>query len=264
VRIGGKTFTEQYILVDLLRTRLAQVGVTSEMTQSLGSTVAFDALTHADIDLYVDYSGTLWTNTMKREAVSRWQVLAELQGWLAAVHRVRSRALGFENTYALAVRRATADKLGLHTLDDLAMHPELSMGADYEFLSRAEWAAVQRAYGLRFARKSTFDPSLLYEALAHSEIDVISAFSSDGRIAAFDLVVLEDPAGALPPYDAMILLGPRVADDRRLACALGAIRIDVERMRQANALVDRDKKTPHDAAVWLLGQLGDLPACADR
>ncbi len=263
VRIGGKTFTEQYILVEMMRTRLAQVGVTSEVAQSLGSTVAFDALTHGDIDLYVDYSGTLWTNTMKREAVSRWQVLAELEGWLAAVHHVRSRALGFENTYALAVRRSTADKLGLRTLDDLAKHPELAMGADYEFLSRAEWAAVQRAYGLRFARKSTFDPSLLYEALAHDEIDVISAFSSDGRIAAFDLVVLEDPAGALPPYDAMILVGARVADDRRLACALGAVHIDVERMRHANALVDRDHKTPHDAAMWLLEQLGTLPACAE-
>jgi osmoprotectant transport system permease protein len=137
------------------------------------------------------------------------------------------------------------------------------MGADYEFLGRAEWANVQRTYGVHFAQTSTFDPSLLYEALARDEIDVISAFSSDGRIAAYDLVVLGDPAGALPPYDAMILLGPRVADDGRLACALGALHIDVELMRRANALVDRDGKTSHDAAMWLLGQLGTLPACSD-
>ena len=72
----------------------------------------FDALTHGDIDVYVDYSGTLWTNTMKRSAgVSRWRVLAELEGWLAREHQVRSLgALGFENTYALAVRRATAER----------------------------------------------------------------------------------------------------------------------------------------------------------
>lgn len=266
VRIGGKTFTEQYILVDVLRARLAQVGISSEVAQSLGSTVAFDALTHSDIDVYIDYSGTLWTNTMKRDAGRpRWQVLSELDGWLAAVHHVRSlSSLGFENTYALAVRRSTADQLGLRTLDDLAKHPELAIGADYEFLSRAEWKAVQRAYGIRFARTSTFDPSLLYEALGHGEIDVISAFSSDGRIAAYDLVVLEDPAGALPPYDAMILLGPRVANDARLACALGALHIDVDLMRHANALVDRDHKTPHEAALWLLGQLTHLPACSER
>jgi osmoprotectant transport system permease protein len=151
----------------------------------------------------------------------------------------------------------------LHTLADLARHPELSVGGDYEFFSRAEWTSVQRAYGLRFARTASFDPSLLYEALGRDEIDVISAFSSDGRIAAYDVVVLEDPAGALPPYDAMILLGPRVADDPVLACSLGGLHIDVELMRRANALVDRDGRTPHDAAAWLLGQLA-LPVCAVR
>ena len=262
VRIGGKTFTEQYILVELMRARLAQSGITAEVAQSLGSTVVFDALVHRDLDVYVDYSGTLWTNTMKRSAgPARWHVLAELAGWLAREHHVRSLgALGFENTYALAVRRTTADRLGLRTLADLAGHAELSIGGDYEFFGRAEWASVRGAYGLRFARTTSFDPSLLYEALARDEIDVISAFSSDGRIAAYDLVVLDDPAGALPPYDAMILLGPRVADDRRLACALASLHVDVELMRRANALVDRDGKTPRDAAAWLLGQLV-VPAC---
>jgi osmoprotectant transport system permease protein len=265
VRLGGKTFTEQYILVEVMRARLAQNGITSDVAQSLGSTVAFDALTHGEIDAYIEYSGTLWTNTMKRGAEApRWQVLAELAGWLAREHHVRSLGtLGFENTYALAVRRATAERLGLHTLADLAHHPELSVGGDYEFFSRAEWTSVQRAYGLRFARTASFDPSLLYEALGRDEIDAISAFSSDGRIAAYDVVVLEDPAGALPPYDAMILLGPRVADDPQLACSLGGLHIDVELMRRANALVDRDGKTPQAAAAWLLAQL-TLPVCPVR
>jgi len=261
VRIGGKTFTEQYILVELLRARLEQVGITTEVAQSLGSTVVFDALVHGDIDLYVDYSGTLWATAMKRSAgTPRWRVLAELEGWLASEHSVRSLgALGFENAYALAVRRETAQRLGLHTLADLAAHPELALGADYEFFGRPEWAAVRRAYGIDLARTITFDPTLLYEAISRHDVDVISAFSSDGRIAAYDLVVLDDPLGALPPYDAMILLAKRVASDKRLACALG-LRIDVERMRHANALVDRDGKTPHDAATWLLGQ-EPKPAC---
>jgi osmoprotectant transport system permease protein len=257
VRIGGKTFTEQYILVALIRARLEQIGVTADLAPSLGSTVIFDALVHGDVDVYVDYSGTLWTNVMKREAgPPRWRVVAELEGWLAREHGVRSLgALGFENTYALAVRRETAERLGLRTLADLAPHPELSMGGDYEFFGRPEWASVQRAYGLRFARTASFDPTLLYEAVARSEVDVISAFSSDGRIAALDLVVLDDPAGALPPYDAMILLGPRVASDRRIACVLGTLRVDVDQMRRANAMVDRDRKPADDAAAWLLGQL---------
>jgi osmoprotectant transport system permease protein len=111
---------------------------------------------------------------------------------------------------------------------------------------------VQRAYGLRFARRSSFDPALLYEAIGKQQVDVISAFSSDGRIAAYDLVVLADPLGALPPYDAMILLGRRVAGDDNVACALAGLHIDADHMRRANAMVDRDGKSARDAAAYLL------------
>lgn len=262
VRIGGKTFTEQYVLVELLRTRLESAGVAVDVAQSLGSTVIFDALLHGDVDVYVDYSGTLWTNAMQRPAgAPRWQVLAEIEGWLARDHHVRSLgALGFENTYALAVRRETASRLGLQTLGDLARHAgALSGGGDYEFFGRAEWAALQDRYGMRFARTATFDPTLLYEAAARGEVDAISAFSSDGRIVANDLVVLEDPLGALPPYDAMILLGRRVSDDARVACALGGLHVPVEAMRRANAMVDQDQRSPQQAAAWLLAQVGDGP-----
>ena len=265
VRIGGKTFTEQYILVELVRGRLEQVGITADVVQSLGSTVVFDALVQGDVDVYVDYSGTLWTTAMKRSAgVPRWHVLAELEGWLARQYAVRSLgALGFENAYALAVKRETADRLRLRTVADLAAHPELSVGGDYEFFGRPEWAALRATYGLRFARDVTFDPALLYEAIGRRDVDVIAAFSSDGRIAAYDLVVLDDPLAALPPYDAMILLGRRVASDKRLTCALASVHVDVELMRKANAMVDRDGKTARDAAAWLLSQQ-PAAACGER
>ncbi|HEU4611920.1 MAG TPA: glycine betaine ABC transporter substrate-binding protein, partial [Kofleriaceae bacterium] len=162
--------------------------------------------------------------------------------------------------YAIAVRRETAERLGLHTLADLAAHPELSIGGDYEFFGRPEWASLRQAYGLRLAREASFDPALLYEALARGAVDAISAFSSDGRIAAYDLVVLADPAGALPPYDAMILLGRRVANDARIACVLGGLHIDVEDMRRANAMVDRDGASPRDAAAWLSTRMPE-PRC---
>jgi osmoprotectant transport system permease protein len=254
VRIGGKTFTEQYILVELMRDRLRTAGVAVDAAQGLGSTVVFDAMLDGEIDAYIEYDGTVWANAMKRgSGVPRWQLLAEVQGWLARDHGVRALPpLGFENTYALAMRRERAAALGVHTLADLArVSVGLAIGGDYEFFERAEWAAVQRTYDLHFGRQVSFDPTLLYDAVARGEVDAISAFSSDGRIAADDLVVLDDPRGALPPYDAMVLLGPRVANDQRIVRVLGSLRVTVEDMRRANAMVDRDHRSPADAASWL-------------
>lgn len=265
LRIGAKTFTEQYILAEVLRQRLAGRGIAGELVESLGSNVVYDALRRGEVDTYVDYSGTLWTTQLGRDrGAPRWQILAAVEGHLAG-EGVRSLGpLGFQNAYALAVRRDTATRLGLHDLGDLAPHAaRLALGADYEFLSRREWTAVRTSYGLEFRRTASFDPALLYEAIARGEVDVISAFSSDGRIAAYGLVVLDDPRAALPSYDAMILLGPRVADDPDVMCALGPLRgaLSVELIRRANLEVDRDRAAPRDAAARLLGAAAITETC---
>jgi osmoprotectant transport system permease protein len=265
VRIGAKTFTEQYILADVLRQRLAGRGIASELVASLGSNVVFDALHRGELDVYVDYSGTLWTTQLGRDrGAPGWQILAEVEGHIAR-DGVRSLgSLGFQDAYALAVRRDTATRLGLHSLADLAPHAAgMALGADYEFLSRREWSAVRATYGLGFRRTASFDPALLYEAVARGEVDVIAAFSSDGRIAAYDLVVLDDPGAALPAYDAMILVGPRAAQDRGVVCALAPLRgaLSVEAMRQANLRVDRDREAPRDAAAWLLAHATISETC---
>jgi osmoprotectant transport system permease protein len=272
MRLGAKTFTEQYVLVEVLRARLGAVGIGVEIASSLGSTVIFEALRDGQIDAYVDYSGTVWTNYMRRRSgPPRWQILAEVEAWLAREHGMRSLgSLGFENAYALAIRRDTGARLGARSLDDLARHARtLAIGGDYEFFSRPEWAQVRGAYGFAFRRTASYDPTLLYDALAHGDVDVISAFSSDGRIAAYDLLVLEDPAGALPPYDAMILLGAKVADDPRVSCALAPLRgaLPVSLVRQANLMVDRasEKATPAAAAAWLLAEARiATPDCSGR
>jgi len=165
-------------------------------------------------------------------------------------------ALGFENAYALAMRRDEATKLGIKTIDDLARHaPELTLGSDLEFLSRPEWAALKGAYNLNFKAEKRFQPTFMYKAVTGGEVDVISAFSSDGRIAADDLVVLSDPRQAIPPYDAIILLSPRRATDATFKAALQPLigAIPVETMRTANLTVDRDanKQTPAQAAQAL-------------
>ena len=156
-----------------------------------------------------------------------------LDGASATASRVLG-SLGFENAYALAMRRERAAALGVKSIDDLARHaPQLALGADLEFLSRPEWAKLKEAYGLDFRAQRSFNPTFMYRALADGNVDVISAFSSDGRIAAQDLVVLEDPKHAIPSYDALVLISPRRANDGSY-CA-GAFTVDRQDFSRTDA-----------------------------
>ncbi len=267
IHVGAKTFTEQYILAHVLAALLERSGLPVERHESLGSTVAFDALSHGDIDVYVEYTGTIWSGYMKRDApTSSWRTLALAGAWLADTHGIRLLgALGFENAYCLAMRRDRARALGIHSVADLSTRGhELALGADYEFLQRAEWSRLQATFQLSFARTVSFDPSFLYAAVDRREVDVITAFSSDGRIDELDLEVLPDESGAFPPYDAVLLLSPRAANAPEVVRALQPLvgKISVEQMRQANQMVDRDgdKQTPERAARWLLTFVDGTPA----
>jgi osmoprotectant transport system permease protein len=170
-------------------------------------------------------------------------------------------SLGFENAYALAMREDRAAALGIASIADLGRQaPSLKLGSDLEFLSRPEWKAVAAAYSLRFKAQRSYQPTFMYRALAGGDVDVISAFSSDGRIAADRLRVLSDPKGAIPPYDAVVLIAPKRAGDMRLRRALTPLigRIPVDAMRAANLSVDRDdgKAAPGEAAKGLEKRLG--------
>ena len=209
--VGTKSFTEQYILGALIQQRLAARGLTSERRDGLGSAVIFKALTANDVDVYVDYSGTIWANYMHRSDVApRDEVLREVSAWLKKTYRIRMLGpLGFENAYALAMPRKQAAALGINSIADLAAHaPQMTIAGDYEFFDRPEWKAIQAAYGLHFRERKSMQATFMYQAAATGEVDVISAFSSDGRIAKYDLKVLSDPKQAIPPYDAILLLAP--------------------------------------------------------
>ncbi len=264
VVIGSKAFTEQYILAELVADLLERQGLESQVKQSLGSTVVFDGLTSNEVDCYVDYTGTIWANHMDRQgAPASWKVRAQVTGWLAEEHGVRALGtLGFENAYVLAMRRSQADKLGVETIADLAAAaPELTIGSDYEFFGRPEWDALRETYGLEFADRVVYDSTFMYEAIDTDQVDVISAFSTDGRIRAYDLKVLGDPQNAIPPYEAILLLSPRMAGRRRVVEALAPLLdgVDLKTMRAANYRVDRqeDKQTIAAAADWLRKQLGE-------
>jgi len=258
VHIGAKTFTEQYILASAIGARLVREGLRVERHESLGSTVAFDALRNGDIDVYVEYTGTIWSSYMRRGTPEpSWRTLALVGAWLAEKHGVRMLGpLGFENAYCLAMRRDRAQALGVHDLADLAPHAaELALGTDYELRQRPEWARLVETYGLSFARTVSYDPTFMYAAVAQGDVDVISAFSSDGRIDSLGLIALGDPRQAFPPYDAVLLLSPRAAESEPIVRALSPLlgSISVERMRRANQLVDGGGQPPEQAAAWLLG-----------
>jgi osmoprotectant transport system permease protein len=257
--IGAKTFTEQYVLAALMQQRLQAAGLSAARREGLGSTVVFNALASNEIDAYVDYTGTIWANHMGRKDVKpRAEVLSEVGGWLKEKYGIAMLGgLGFENAYALAMSKKRADELGIRSIADLARHaPQLSIAGDYEFFARPEWQALKAAYGLTFKSQRQMQAEFMYPAAHDGEVDVISAFSSEGLVAKFDLVVLDDPKQAMPPYDAILMLAPARADDRKLIDALKPLvgKIDVETMRAAN-LRAATGASPEDVARWLWGKV---------
>src|SRR5690606_37986526 len=122
----------------------------------LGSVIAFRALARNELDVYVDYSGTIWANILERtDTPPRAAVLSEMTDWLRTEHGITLiGALGFENAYALAMRREQAERLGIETIDDLARHASgMAIGGDFEFFARPEWSALRSGYGLEFAEQ---------------------------------------------------------------------------------------------------------------
>lgn len=257
VRVGAKTFTEQYVLSAIVAQTLEARGERVEVVSSLGSTAVFDALADDQIDLYVEYTGTIWATLMHREgSAPRDEVLDAVRDWLRDEHGVEVVcALGFENTYALAVSGDAYDG-GVRDIGALASRAgDWVIGGDYEFFERAEWRALRDEYGLRFREERTMDPALMVDALSRDDVQVISAYSTDGRLAALGHRVLADPRQAIPPYDAILLASPSFAESRpELVTAVRSLEnaIDAQAMQQMNLAVDGEGESPESVArTWI-------------
>jgi osmoprotectant transport system permease protein len=260
--VGAKTFTEQYVLAALMAQRLRAADLSASSREGLGSNVVFDALASNDIDVYVDYSGTLWANQFHRTDIKpRQELLADLKATLAQQNITLLGELGFENAYALVMPRKRAEALGIRSIADLASRAgTMSIAGDYEFFSRPEWAGLQKAYGLSFRVQRQMQPDFMYAAVASGEVDVIAGYTSDGLIAKYDLVVLDDPKHAIPPYDAIVLISPKRAEDQTLRAALTPLlgQIDITTMRAANLRASGNDATSSSDAVarWLWEKIG--------
>ncbi len=258
--VGAKTFTEQYILADVIRRVLEKAGARVDVRQGLGSTVAFDAVAQDQIDLYVDYSGTVWATNMKRQdARARDELYSEMSDWLLSRQGILAAdRLGFENAYAFATSRKTAKRLGLKSIADLS-GKQARLGSDPEFFGRSEWTRTRDAYGLQSLHTQGMDSTFMYDAVKSGRMDVITAYTTDGRIDAYNFVLLDDPRSVLPPYDAFILVAPKDRQDRALLDALMPLDLSIDNamMRRANAMVDLEHRSVSDAGAWLTARIKD-------
>jgi osmoprotectant transport system permease protein len=254
LKIGSKRFTESYVLGEVLR--LAVEGKAPvEHRRGLGNTgIVFAALEAGSIDLYPEYTGTITREILKAEGKL---APADLNDALAAQGLGVAVRLGFNNSYALAMREARARALGIRTLSDLARHPDLKLGLSQEFLARADgWPGLEAAYRLPYETPTGLDHGLAYEAIASGRIDVMDAYTTDAKIERYGLRVLEDDRGYFPRYDAVLLY--RLDVPARFPEAWRALeklegRIDERRMIRMNAAAELEGKSFAEAAALLDG-----------
>jgi osmoprotectant transport system permease protein len=250
VRVGSKNFTEQVILGEVLAGHLEARGFRVERRLNLGGTsLCHEALRAGELDAYVEYTGTALTEILRRPSSSdRERVLRDVREGYERL------GLGFNNTFALAVRPDQAQRLGLARLSDLGPHAStLRVGLFGEFLEREDGLpGLQRAYGFRLGLKPReMDLGLLYPALAAGQVDLVVGSATDGLIGAMGLVVLEDDRRYFPPYDAVpVINSASDAAHPGLAAALNELsgRLDEATMRRLNHAVDADHRAPADVA----------------
>ena len=260
LRVGSKRFTESYILAEAV-VRAAGGSGHAIHKPGLGNTaILHAALLAGTIDVYPEYTGTIAREILK---LAGNPSVTELDAALAAQGLAVSVPFGFNNTYAIGVRKATAAQLGLRSIADLARHPRLRFGLSHEFLGRRDgWPGLAAAYGLGGITPSGLDHGLAYEALAAERIDVIDVYSTDAKILRYGIQVLEDQRGYFPRYEAVLLhrrdVGERLPRQWAGVSALRG-RIDEARMTRLNAAAEIEGRTFADAAALLFEPDGGAP-----
>lgn len=210
VVVASKNFTESVILGELLAQKLEKAGCTVDRKLNMGGTMLVDAaLSSGDVDAYVEYSGTALTAILKQPVTTHASAVENVvrTGYVKR-ELVWGPPLGFNNTFAMIVRKSDAEARGLRAISDLRkVANEFRPGFGYEFVERPDgWNGLLKAYNLQFAQApKTMDLGLTYKALAAGEIDLIAGNSTDGLIDALGLVVLDDDLGYFPPYDAAVV-----------------------------------------------------------
>ena len=268
VVVASKPFGESYLLCEMFAQLLEAHGIAVTRRPGLGATeVAFGALRQNAIDVYPEYTGTgliailhdSVADSLSRDPRAVYEKVSQA---FAARYGVRwLPPLGFQNTYAIAVSRSTADRYDLRTLSDLARESShLVAGFTPDFIGRSDGLpGLARVYGIRLRNVRPLAPAVKYRALADGAVDVADGYSTDGLLARYDLVTLLDDRHFFPPYEAAALVSPRLVRDRPDAIAVLTLlsgRLDETRMRRLNQRVEVAGEDVHRVASDALTELG--------
>lgn len=256
--IGTKLFQESYITAHMVSLLLEEHGYETEVKENLGGTlVNYEALKKGDIQSYIEYTGTIYSQILKKPPLEDWDpavVYEESEKGMLESDRVMIAArLGFEDAYAIAVDREWAESRNVSTISDLEPYAsEMSVGTDPEFATREDGLPqIARIYGFSFKNYNSMAPGIMYEAMKNQEVDAISAYTTDTRNDLYELKVLEDDKNALPPYDAVVLVPEAFAQENPDAMeALAQLndRIDQDTMRRLNGEYDIEGREARDIA----------------
>lgn len=249
VVIGSKKFTESYVLGEIAKRTLSDAGIPAEHRQGMGGTIIlWEALRGAQIQIYPEYTGTITQEILKTD---RRLSIQEIRDALQKSGVGMTEPIGFNNTYALVMRRDKAKQLTVGSIGDLRTHPELKFGLTHEFLDRQDgWRPLAKEYQLNPRSILGIDHALGYAALKSGEIDVKDAYSTDAKIADFDLVTLEDDRKFFPRYEAVFLYRLSLPGPAFVALRTLEGRIDEEKMTRLNAEAERSKDYTRAADVY--------------
>ncbi|MCL2205563.1 MAG: hypothetical protein FWB82_03475 [Treponema sp.] len=265
--IGAADYTEQFILGYVMQILIDETtDFNTRLVSNLSNTVLFTAFTTGSVDLYIEYTGTIYGSFFGyTEIRTPDEVFQITRDGMRTRHNVRMlERIGFNNTYAMAVRPDTAQQFNLRTITDLARaSPELTLGATIEFVNREDGLlGIQRVYGVNFRNVIPLQGALRYTALMNDEIQVTSAFSTDGMLLRHQLVVLEDDLAFFPPYHAVVMIREETAQEfPELVTVMNRLigTLDDYSMRELNYRVDVLHESPAAVARSFLRNAGLIP-----
>lgn len=266
VVIGSKLFQESYILAHMAAIMLEDAGYKTNVVEGLGGTfVNYEALKKDEINTYVEYTGTAYSQILKLPALEVWDpeiVYSETEKGLKETDKILIISTpGFEDAYAIAVKEDWAEANSITKISDLKDYaPQMTIGTDPEFATREDGLPrIKAVYGIEFKDYKQAVATVMYEAIRINDVDAISAYTTDTRNEVFNLRVLEDDMNALPPYDAIYIMTEKFANSNPDAVdALRKLdgRIDTDTMRSLNYKFDVEKMEPRDIAREFLIQEG--------